>query len=360
MNLAPTNRSRGIALVIVLLAIFVLSILAGGFAYSMKVETKLARNRNSEAELEWLGRSGVEYARWILAQQLLVPNEPYDGLNQVWAGGQGGAGTTNSALLDVQREVHLGNGSFTWKIADLERKLNINVATDVILQHAMATVGVDAGQVTPIVNSILDWIDPDDQPHVEGTESAYYQTLDPPYTAKNGPIDDISELMLIRGITPDIFWGSASTNHPQGLFQQRFNQPAGADQAPAYTVGLADLFTPFSSGRLNINTASAAVLQVIPGIDAQAAEAIVAARAGEDDGSGQSGPFRSTAPQYLWSRVPGMNLEVARQVQQICDVRSRTFEVQIDAQIGGYHRQFVAVVGRNNPRDVQVLSFYWK
>jgi type II secretory pathway component PulK len=360
MKISCTSDRRGIALIIVLIAIFVLSILAGGFAYSMKVETKLARNRNSETELEWLGRSGVEYARWILAQQLQVPNEPYDGLNQVWAGGPGGAGTTNSALLDVQREVHLGNGSFTWKIIDLDRKLNINVATEVVLQHALVVVGVDPSASTPIVNSILDWIDPDDLPHIEGTESPYYQTLTPPYFAKNGPMDDISELLLVRGVTPEIYWGATSTNHPQGLYQQRFGHLGQSAQGPANPVGLVDLFTPISSGRLNLNTASAAVLQVIPGIDPMTAEAIVAAREGEDDGNGQTGPFRSTAPQYLWSRVPGMNLEVARQVQQLCDVRSRTFEVQVDAEVGGYRRQFIAVVGRNNPRDVPVLSFYWK
>ena len=49
----------GIAMVIVMISIFVLSILAGGFAYSMKVETRLARNANSETELEWLGRSAI-------------------------------------------------------------------------------------------------------------------------------------------------------------------------------------------------------------------------------------------------------------------------------------------------------------
>ena len=87
MNIAP-KRSRskaGIALIIVLISIVVLTMLAGGFAYSMKVETRLAQNANSEAELEWLGRSGVEYARWILAEQMKIPQEPYDALNQVWA-----------------------------------------------------------------------------------------------------------------------------------------------------------------------------------------------------------------------------------------------------------------------------------
>src|ERR1700751_5740426 len=88
----------GIALVIVMISIFVLTILAGGFAYSMKVETRLAHNANSETELEWLGRSGIEKARWILGEQLKIAQEPYDGLDQVWAGGAGGIGTSNSAL----------------------------------------------------------------------------------------------------------------------------------------------------------------------------------------------------------------------------------------------------------------------
>ena len=69
----------------------------------------------TEAELAWLGRSGMEYARWILANQLLVRNPPYqyDSLDQVWAGGSSGLDTTNSPLANVQHEVHppgIGDG----------------------------------------------------------------------------------------------------------------------------------------------------------------------------------------------------------------------------------------------------------
>ena len=49
----PHSQS-GIALVIVMISIFVLAMLAAGFAIAMKVETKLARNANSEAELQWV------------------------------------------------------------------------------------------------------------------------------------------------------------------------------------------------------------------------------------------------------------------------------------------------------------------
>jgi general secretion pathway protein K len=357
-RVARNSRSeRGIALVIVMISITVLAILAGGFAYAMKVETKLARNANNENELEWLGRSGVEYARWILAQQMMIPQEPYDGLNQVWAGGAGGIGTSNSALADVQKEVKLGNGSFTWKIRDLESKYNINVAPESVLQQGLMVMGVDAGAFPPIVGAILDWIDPDDKPHIEGTESDYYQGLTPPYEAKNGPIDDLSELLLIRGITQEMYWGGVSTNHPTSAVQRKLAPGGASQQAMGFPVGLVDLFTPMSSGKININTASASVLQLIPGMDATMAQGIVGAREGEDDGSGLTGPYR-TVDQIR--RVPEVNLQVARLIQQFCDVRSRTFEVQVDAQINGYTRTFYAVIGRNNPRDIQILTFYWK
>ena len=127
------------------------------------------------------------------------------------------------------RQVNLGTGSFTWKITDLERKFNINTAPEPILQQALMLMGVDAGQMTPIVNCILDWIDPDDSPRMQGAESDYYQSLQPPYLAKNGPIDDMSELLLIKNITPELYWGAACTNHSPAAFQQRasYYAPAG-------------------------------------------------------------------------------------------------------------------------------------
>ena len=361
MRTPARQQEAGIALIIVMITITFLSILAAVFAFNMKVETKLAQNANSEEELTWLGRSGVEYAKWILAQQLATACEPYDGLNQKWAGGPGGICASNSPLADISLQNYpLGDGTFSVTIKDLERKVNINIADQTMLEQALRIVGADPGNFTTIVSSILDWIDSDSLTHIDGAESDYYLGLDPPYSAKNKPLDDLSELLLVKGVTPEIYWGSASTNHPSAAFQarvDRYGRPLGPVSYPA---GLADLFTPISAGRININTASAEVLRMIRGVDDNLAEAIVAARGGEDDGSGQTGPFRSLAAQYLWARVPGLNLEAAREIAGVCDVRSRTFEVQVDAEVGGYKRQFIAIVGRNSPSDVQTLSFYWK
>ena len=143
------RSERGIALVIVMISIMVLTILAAGFAYSMKVETKLARNANSEAELEWLGRSGVEYARWVLANSLANPMQPYDSLDQPWATGSGSLGPTNAPIADVQNPITLGHGTISWKITDLESKFNINSPEPVlqqVLPQALTLMGVDAGR----------------------------------------------------------------------------------------------------------------------------------------------------------------------------------------------------------------------
>jgi type II secretory pathway component PulK len=357
MNLPTHSRPRGIALIIVMVAIFVLSVLIGAFAFSMKVETTLAMNANREAELIWLGRSGVEFARWVVAQQMAIGTEPYDALNQKWAGGPGSLTSSNSPLASVSLENYrVGDGEISIKIVDLERKFNINQTDLQMLQQALTLVGVDAGEIPQISAAITDWIDPDDVTHVNGAESDYYQSLNPAYYAKNKPIDDLTELLMVRGISLDMYWGSHSTNHTAAAFQQldRWGRPV---EQPLYSVGLEEIFTPLSSGKININTASLTALQAIPLVDANAAAEIVKLRAGPDgaEGTDDDTPFRNVGELIN----TGLSRQAVPQISRYCDVRSRTFRVEVTANMGGHTRVFRAIIGRNSPRDVQVLSFNW-
>ena len=358
MKIIVQAPPRGIALIIVMMVIVVLGVLAAGFAFSMKVEMKLAKNVDSESDLEWLGRSGVEYARWILAQQLNCPNEPYDSLDQTWAGGPGTACSTNGPLADVQREVHLGNGSFTWKIIDLERKVNINFANRQMIQQALDSMGVDRFDVDTVLDSIDDWRDPDSNPHVNGAESDYYLNLPRPYMAKDGPFDDLSELLLVRGITPEIYWGPGGANRSRQTGRSAPVLGAGSlDTTFAY--GLVDLFNTLGRLQININTASVGVLQLLPGIDRNLAEGIIKLRAGLDDvdGTDDDTPFHS--PGELIN-VPGMIPTFVSQLSRYAAVRSFTFEVQVDVTKDQYQRRLVALLFRNGPRDVQVLNTHWE
>ena len=354
----------GIALVIVMIAVTVLSVLAAAFAYSMKVETKLAQNSNSETELIWLGRSGVEFARYILAQQSAIANEPYDGLNQKWAGGPGGIGTSNSVLAGISlRDYHLGDGKFSITITDLERKYNVNSADQVALEQSLRLIGVDAGDASSIAASILDWIDADNNTHAGGAESPFYQSMDPPYFAKNQPIDDLSELLLVRGVTPEIYWGGVSSNHLRAAFQNKLGRVSPASEQTLYVAGLEDIFTPISNGRININTASLTVLQMIPFVDEAIAAKIIELRAGPDGAQGTEDDMPAGMPGVGIKDVlstAGLNTQAVLIAERYCTARSSTFEVVVEAEIAGYVRRFFAILGRNNPRDVQVLSFFWK
>ncbi len=354
------NSRSGIALIVVMIAIVVFSMLAAGFAFSMKVETRLAQRADNEQQLLWLGRSGVEYARWILSQSMSIPSEPYDSLNQIWAGGPGGPGETNSPLAGISMDnFPVGDGTVSIKITDLERKANINTASALMLQQTLTVMGVDADSISVVSDSIQDWRNRPAPPRIAGAENDYYQSLSPPYYAKNAPIDDLSELLLVKGVTPEMYWGTSATNHSPANFQHpKLGFGTSPGEAPDYPFGLADVFTPVSSGKININTADVNVLQMIPGVDTNAAAAIIEQRAGPDgvDGTDDDTPYRTVGQ----ITAAGVSPQVIAQLNNYCTLRSSTFEVDITAHIGDSSRQFVAILLRTTGTDIRVLRFYWK
>lgn len=346
-------------MIIVLIVIVVLGILAGGFSYSMKVETVLARHASFSSELDWLGRSGVEVAKWVLAQSSVGPNAAVDSLNQKWAGG---TGDTNNILAAVDlKNYQIGNGTVSIDIKDLDRKFNINVAVqdEIILKQALTLIGVDAGNFTTITGSLMDWRDADTNPHMGGAESEVYEQQDPPYFAKDGPFDDMTELLLIRGVTPAMFWGSSGGGLPP-VFNHPNPGQRGHFEEPSYAVGLMDLFATVSGRQININTTTATVLQLIPEIDENIAQAIIQARAGPDgqDGTEDDTPYRT--PTEIAARVPFVNPAGIQNLSRLFTVRSIVFEAHVTASIGGTKREYVALLRRMNPKQIDTLNLYWK
>jgi general secretion pathway protein K len=353
MKIRLHPNSDGIALIVALIAVLVLSALAAGFALSMKVETRLAYNANSETQMYWLGRSGVEYCRWVLAQEKC----PYDSLNQIWAGGSGSECDTN---LEAANPVQIGGGTCTWQIIDLERYANINTANGLEIQQALTDMGVDANESSVVADSIQDWIGPPGTPRVAGAESDYYQGLDPAYYAKNAPVDDMSELLLVRGILDhrEIYWGGCATNRPGPTFHHKLGFGNSPGENPCYTFGLKDVFTAISSGHININTAGTNVLAMIPGMNAVTADNIIKLRAGPDgvDGTEDDTPFQNQGAASAAIQSAGGNPNLSG---NFVATRSSTFEVHISAQIGSAPpRNYTAILYRNSGSDIRVLSFY--
>lgn len=360
---SPTRAESGIALVIVMMMIIVFATLAGGFAYSMKIETKLARNTGWESDMEWLGRSGVELGKYVLAQQLAAPppESMYSALNQVWAGGPGNL--TNEVLANIRlKDVELGPGKFSVSIVDMERKFNlssINQANTLVLDRALMLMGVETGEAQTIRDSYLDWIDLDHKNHLNGAESLDYLTMPAPYYAKNGPVDDIRELLLLKGMTEEIFWGRSRGEGGPSRPSTPYLESIAAGELDG--MGLVDLFTTIAgAGRaINVNTVNRQVLQLVPGIDAPLANAIISERDGPDGspGTDDDAPFTNTGEVL---QLLGPDQAIAAPIAQFLVVQSQVFEITVDADVAGYKRRFVALVHRRGRQQVDTLYFTWK
>lgn len=346
-------REQAAALVIVLVLVLAMAVVAGAFAYAMKVEARLAMNTRSGPELEWLGRSGMEMAKWILQQQRAIPGEgTYDGLNQFWAGGQVPMDSVDNPYLGLDLErIPIGEGEISLRIQDMERRININSAPEPLLELAFQVLGASAGEASLVAAAIMDWRDRDDMEHAKGgAEQGYYASLNPPYAPKNGPIDDISELLRVRGITPQIYWGSKMAGLPETQSRPTPGDILSSVSKDASGAGASDVFTALSSSRINVNTASLAVLRILLGGDESLASQILQRRAGPDgqDGTQDDMPFRNPA------EIPGAGMGQGN----LFSTQSTVFEVHVEARIGSAKARYVGVFRRGAGRDGQVMLFH--
>jgi len=217
---------------------------------------------------------------------------------------------------------------------------------ETLLNQTFVAMGVVVGDIPALVDAVKDWVDADDLT-INGAESDDYQRLNPPYDAKNKPMDDLSELLLVRGITPRRY-----SDKYDGLPQvDRSGRPI---KEPEYPFRLEDVWTPLSSGRVNINTAPVSVLTIIFNGDDQAAERVDATRRTTPAGS----PTCPDARTLLLNS--GFSQQVAEELQaRVFIVKSTVFKASI--HIKGTSRRFHAILGRGNtPQDWKVLSFYWQ
>ena len=149
----------------------------------------------------------------------------------------------------VREEIPLGAGTLSYRIEDENGKLNINRVSRELLIQALEANGMQPGSERDgVADSILDWIDADDNHRLNGAESDYYLSQFPPYRAKNGPVESLAELLRVKGVTPELLYGSEDYDPEQ--------------ENPEAYPGLARIFTVFDTPYFNPNTASVEVLKI--------------------------------------------------------------------------------------------------
>ena len=243
----------GVALIFILSIMVILVTIVGEFSHSMRTEVNITRNFREEEEAYRLALAGIESAK----MEILSAENPADMyVNEdgilVFSQGEGEEGEETVP----ERKDSLGRGTFEYTITDEDGKLNINSATIEQLKDLFIGSGVGLEDIDTIVDSIIDWRDTDDLHMLNGAEEDYYRSLENPYSCKDGPFDSIEELLLVKGITPEIFFGTAGdANEEKG------------DEEDVYE-GVSKYLTVKGTNKVNLNTASEVVLEMVLGPDA--------------------------------------------------------------------------------------------
>ncbi|MGD0016245.1 MAG: type II secretion system minor pseudopilin GspK [Verrucomicrobiia bacterium] len=326
----PCSRQQGgVALVVVLWVIMVLSLMISGFAFTMHVETQVASYSRKELKAEMLARSGVEVAQMeLLLNKRKAADAGIDTTQQEWV-------TNDTWYVDHA----LGDGIYNVKVIDEESKMPINRATSEQLHRLLSLLNVDPAESDIIVDSILDWTETGDLHRLNGAKTDdYYKNLDPPYRCKNAPLDRVEELLLVRGVTPELFYGAPAK-----------------DEVPA-RPGLADLVTVTSDGQINVNTAPAPVLQAALELDDAELEVILARRGGPDRllGAEDDLPFRSV--DEFMQLLTAMPSELQERISSRITVTSSFFTIKSTGEVSGAKYTIVATVQREGT-DVTTVAW---
>lgn len=236
---------RGVALILVLWTFAAVAVLAAEFARAMHDEAASTRNFKESERARMVAMAGVsEVILALQADRRQAQPDP--------------AGLGEEEQVDPVRSLSYGDGQwveasfrghpYEVRVIDEAGKLSLNLIDATLLRTIFDNLEIDDDDAETIADSIVDWRDEDDMHGVNGAESEYYEGLERPYRAKNAAFDSVEELLLVKGVTRDIFYGH--------------------DDVP----GLRDIFSVFNQSKaVNLRSITPAVMQALGGMDAETA-----------------------------------------------------------------------------------------
>jgi general secretion pathway protein K len=325
------NNNKGMALLMTILVISLILVMTLRFNRSIRASLTSASNLQNGVALDYMAKSAFNAARAVLSVD--AAESGVDTLHENWANmaaasqyfsnffnqGQGGIDIVDhSGRLQINSLLMRSEDS--WVVNEEQKKIWINL---------LSADEFDLAENEPlsIVEAIIDWIDEDDEPSgFGGAESSYYHGLDTPYTPRNGPMEFVEELLLVKGITRELYYGTEET------------------------PGIVDLVTPHGrDGKININTADAMVLGALSEqLEQDMVDSLLTYRDDVDNDLG--------SPEW-YKLAPGFPGDVILPPELIT-TSSSFFEISIEVVLGKMQRKVLGLVARGPGSTTQLL--YWK
>lgn len=318
------NNERGAALILVILMVSIIVAVTMELNASSRANVYEAANFRDRIKTLYIAKSGFNAA----ATLLLRDNNNYDALTEIWA--------RTEILSPYSAQLFEGDGHCTLIIEDESGRIPVHKLVsgsaynqqyrDILARFlSLPEFDLKPDQVESIIDSIKDWLDSDEDISSRGAESAYYQTLAPPYNSKNGALDSLDELLLVHGITPEIFFG--------------------AEGKP----GIRDFLTVYGDGQININTAPKMVLRALSvDMTPERAEAMDNFR---------RDPANQVSDRTWYKKAD--NMAEVNLADNIISVKSKNFRISSVGILASMRETVSGVIERNtDSKKLKVL--FWK
>lgn len=317
----PLDNRRGVALIVTIMVVSFIIALSLEFNRTMRTHVASAGNVGQGLKALYVAQSGISYGMAMMSED---PPEA-DSLRDDWA-------VPDTLAKIAAASKGLLGGDFKLEIKDLSGRIPINLMVDNEKVKKVFTrllrqekFDLDTDTTNTIVDSTMDWIDSADQEddfnRLYGAENDYYQSLDKPYQCKNGPLDAIEELLLVKGVSPQLFWG--------------------AEDKP----GIGNCVTVYSQegARINLNTAEPAVLEAL---------------SNDYDGKTLAG-LREDATDAELESGQWYKDKIDKDFTSIVSTTSRFFQLTSMGHYGDASKEVACVIERNpDNRKIRILT--WK
>ena len=175
---------RGIALVGVLWALVLLSVMAGSFVRETRTEVVVARNTVENAKARALADAGIHRAVLTMSEADFEDRWRADGRPYLW---------------------RFADGEVRISVQDEAGKIDLNEAPVILLSGLFEAVGVDPERAQGLADAVADYRDGNDLRRLYGAEDDDYRDAGYAHGAKDGPFEVIAELAQVFGMTAEIY-----------------------------------------------------------------------------------------------------------------------------------------------------------
>jgi general secretion pathway protein K len=292
------KKESGFALILTLVVTALMVAIVVEMIHQVYVDVSISRGFRDGQQASILAESGATGGAQLLQQGL--SGQSYTALSDLWA-----------TPIKLEDEA----GSLEITISEESGKININGLVqgngeyETFTLAALQRLGTRLQLQGDVWGTVADWIDVNDLPRSGGAETSYYRTLKPAYDARNGKLMTLTELSLVKGVTPELF----------------------GKLRPYITIFSDQTGSPLST--ININTAPKEILAALDDrIDDRMAERILEER--------RLQPFKSTAE---LSRIPGLDTIAIGLIGKI-SVKGNLFKITSVARVKDSGRTVETVV----------------